>query len=73
MDIEQFTKLLGQEKATAILRTDDQDKAARAMQAAVRGGFSICEFTLTIPGAFDLIREFSKDGDIVVGAGTVLT
>jgi 2-dehydro-3-deoxyphosphogluconate aldolase/(4S)-4-hydroxy-2-oxoglutarate aldolase len=31
------------------------------------------EFTLTIPGAMDLIAEFSKRPDIVVGAGTVLT
>lgn len=73
MNIETFTQLLGREKATAILRTHDQEKAALAMQAAIRGGFSICEFTLTVPGAFELISEFSKDGDIVVGAGTVLT
>ena len=43
------------------------------MDAAVRGGFRIIEFTLTIPGAFDLISEFSKRDNVVVGAGTVLT
>lgn len=73
MNIETFTQLLGREKATAIIRSNDQEKAALAMRAAIRGGFSICEFTLTVPGAFELIEEFSKDGDIVVGAGTVLT
>lgn len=73
MNIETFTQLLGREKATAIVRTNNQEKAALAMQAAIRGGFSICEFTLTVPGAFELINEFSKDGDIVVGAGTVLS
>ena len=60
MNIEQFVKLLGQEKATAILRTDDQQKAALAMEAAIRGGFKFIEFTLTIPGAFELIQDFSN-------------
>ncbi len=72
MNIEQFVDLLGQEKASAILRTNDQQKAALAMAAAIRGGFKIIEFTLTVPGVFELIEDFSKRGDVVVGAGTVL-
>ena len=72
MNIEQFVELLGQEKASAILRTNNQQKAALAMEAAIRGGFKIIEFTLTIPGVFELIQDFSKRGDVVVGAGTVL-
>jgi len=43
------------------------------MEAAIRGGFRIVEFTLTIPGALDLVEEFSRRHDLVVGAGTVLT
>jgi len=43
------------------------------MHAAIRGGFRICEFTLTVPDAFSLIREFSQIPGIIVGAGTVLT
>ncbi len=72
MNIDQFLEQLGREKATAILRTHDQDKAALAMEAALRGGFRIIEFTLTIPGAFELIKDFSRRADITVGAGTVL-
>lgn len=72
MNIDQFIRLLGQEKATAILRTDNQEKAALAMQAAIRGGFKIVEFTLTVPGAYELIQDFSRRGDVTVGAGTVL-
>ncbi len=72
MGIPQFIELLGREKATAILRTDDQGKAALAMQAAIRGGFKIIEFTLTVPGVYELIQDFSKHDDVVVGAGTVL-
>ena len=35
--------------------------------------FGVIEFTLSIPGAMDLIREFAGRDDLVVGAGTVLT
>jgi 2-dehydro-3-deoxyphosphogluconate aldolase/(4S)-4-hydroxy-2-oxoglutarate aldolase len=31
------------------------------------------EFTLTIPGALDLVGEFARDEELLVGAGTVLT
>ncbi len=64
--------MLWQERAYAILRTSDQALAARAMDAAVRGGFRIIEFTLTVPGAFELIAQFAQREDVVVGAGTVL-
>ena len=69
-----FVQLLGQARASAILRTDDADAALKAMEAAVRGGFTICEFTLTVPGVYELIADFSKrHPDVVFGAGTVLT
>ncbi len=72
MTPEQFVARLGRERASAILRTDDEEKAARAMDAAIRGGFTIVEFTLTIPGVYDLVREFSRREGIVVGTGTVM-
>ena len=69
-----FVEYFGQAKASAILRTDSADAAIGAMEAAVRGGFRICEFTLTIPGVFDIIGEFSRRyPEVIVGAGTVLT
>jgi 2-dehydro-3-deoxyphosphogluconate aldolase/(4S)-4-hydroxy-2-oxoglutarate aldolase len=67
-----FVERFGQEKASAILRTDDADIAAQAMEAAIRGGFRIIEFTLTIPDVYDLVREFSRREDLVVGTGTVM-
>jgi len=63
---------IGRAKASAILRTNDQEKAAQAMEAAIRGGFSIIEFTLTIPGVFDLVQDFSRREGLVVGTGTVM-
>ena len=67
-----FVERFGREKASAILRTDQQDKAALAMAAAIRGGFTVVEFTLSIPGAYDLVREFSQREGLVVGTGTVM-
>lgn len=69
----EFVQILGNLKCSAILRTDRKDAAGPAMDAAIRGGFRICEFTLTIPESLDLIRDFSKRDDIIIGAGTVLT
>lgn len=73
MEIADFLSLYRAERASAILRTNDQRLAAAAMESAVRGGFRVVEFTLSIPGAIELIREFSNRPNLVVGAGTVLT
>lgn len=62
-----------QERISAIIRTNDQGIAGEAMRAAVDGGFRMIEFTLTTPGAMELIAEFSRRTDLLVGAGTVLT
>jgi len=72
MTPERFVEYAGRVKASAILRTNDQEKAAEAMQAAIRGGFKIIEFTLTIPGAVDLVKDFSNREGLVVGTGTVM-
>ncbi len=61
------------ERVSAIIRTNDQATASNAMRAAVDGGFRIVEFTLTTPGALDLISDFARTDDLLVGAGTVLT
>jgi len=70
---DDFVATLGRERASAILRTDDQERAAAAMEAALRGGFRIGEFTLTIPGAMELLQDFAARPGLVIGAGTVLT
>ena len=76
MEPQDFVELLRRERASAILRCDHQEVAARAMEAAIAGGFRIVEFTLTVPGAPELIEDFSRrfqEQGVVVGAGTVLT
>lgn len=71
--IDQIVARIRESRASAILRTDDESAAEPAMDAAVRGGFRVLEFTLTTPGAFDRIADFSRRADLLVGAGTVLT
>jgi Entner-Doudoroff aldolase len=73
MTPDAFVSRLWEQRISAILRVSDQQVAAEAMGAAVRGGFRIVEFTLTIPGAFELIADFARREDLVVGAGTVMT
>ncbi len=73
MHPDEFVTFFGARRASAILRTTIADAAKPAMEAALGGGFEVIEFTLTTPGAFDLIGEFSSRPGIVVGAGTVLT
>ncbi|MEJ7734285.1 MAG: bifunctional 4-hydroxy-2-oxoglutarate aldolase/2-dehydro-3-deoxy-phosphogluconate aldolase [Polyangiaceae bacterium] len=68
-----FTALLWRERATAILRAGEQRLAADAMEAAVRAGFRAIEFTLTTPGALELIADFARRPGLSVGAGTVLS
>jgi Entner-Doudoroff aldolase len=73
MTPDDFIDFLGRHRASAILRTTIAEAAAPAMEAAIRGGFRVIEFTLTTPGALDLVRAFAGRDDVVVGAGTVLT
>lgn len=73
MKPDDFVAHLGERKATAILRTHVEENAGPAMEAAVRGGFRVLEFTLTTPGALERIAEFSARDGLVVGAGTVMT
>ena len=73
-DPQEFADFLAAARASAILRTPHGDLAQDAMKAAIRGGFRICEFTLTIPDALDHIRAISEQfPEVVVGAGTVLS
>ena len=72
-DREHIKSELLERKISAIIRTDNQKVAEQAMQAAVAGGFRVVEFTLTTPGALNLITQFRDNDDLIVGAGTVMS
>lgn len=72
----EFIAAFRERKASAIVRTSTQEAARLAMDAAIRGGFRVCEFTLTVPGALGLVEAFCQRAEregLIVGAGTVLT
>ncbi len=60
-------------RVSAIIRAQSKQLAADAMSAAVDGGFELVEFTLTTPGALELISDFASRSNLVVGAGTVMS
>ena len=70
---EHIKSELLERKISAIIRTDNQKVAEQAMQAAVAGGFRVVEFTLTTPGALNLITQFRDNDDLIVGAGSVMS
>ena len=70
---EQVVAAILRERASAIIRTNDQEVAGEAIRAAVEGGFKLVEFTLTTPGACELVARFAADSELTVGAGTVMT
>lgn len=76
MSSQNRTRLLAQvkdRKISATIRTHDRQLAYDAVQAAVAGGFRMVEFTLTTPGAIQLISQFAKNSELLVAAGTILT
>lgn len=62
-------------RACAVLRTATSEACPKAMQAAIDGGFEICEFTLTTPDCLHHLADFRQkyDGKVMVGCGTILT
>jgi 2-dehydro-3-deoxyphosphogluconate aldolase / (4S)-4-hydroxy-2-oxoglutarate aldolase len=52
---------------------DDPGDAAPLADALVAGGLPVVELTLRTAGALDAIRSMAGRGDLLVGAGTVLT
>ena len=61
-------------RACAVLRTPTSEACPKAMQAAIDGGFEICEFTLTTPDCLDHLSDFRQkyDGKVMIGCGTIL-
>merc|ERR1712032_1324367 len=71
-DMAEVFDFIGLHKATAVLRTPTAAAAPKAMDAAIAGGFKICEFTLTTPGCLQCVEDFAQRKDIMVGCGTVM-
>lgn len=58
----------------AIVRMKEASRVVQTAEALVRGGVTVLEVTMTVPGAVELIAELAERlrGRVVLGAGTVL-
>ena len=74
-DFERVLDTFAEIRACAVLRTPTSEACPKAMQAAIDGGFKICEFTLTTPDCLHHLSNFREkyDGDVMIGCGTILT
>jgi 2-dehydro-3-deoxyphosphogluconate aldolase/(4S)-4-hydroxy-2-oxoglutarate aldolase len=58
-----------------VVRASSSAEARTAAEAVCKGGITIVEITMTVPGAVEVIRELAKHyspEELLVGAGTVL-
>jgi len=62
------------EKIIAIVRLENGEKLVKVAEALKAGGVTVIEFTLSTPGALEMITDASVrfGADILLGAGTVL-
>jgi len=61
-------------KVVAIVRLDSGEQLVSVAEALKAGGISVIEFTVSTPGAIDMIKEASSrfGNEVLMGAGTVL-
>jgi 2-dehydro-3-deoxyphosphogluconate aldolase/(4S)-4-hydroxy-2-oxoglutarate aldolase len=57
-----------------VVRAESSEMGRRAVAAILKGGISVLEITMTVPGAVRMIEELSAevDPEVIIGAGTVL-
>ncbi|MBI3963348.1 MAG: bifunctional 4-hydroxy-2-oxoglutarate aldolase/2-dehydro-3-deoxy-phosphogluconate aldolase [Deinococcus sp.] len=70
---QQLQYLLSQ-KVVAVVRLEKADSLLQAAQALSAGGVKVIEFTMTTPGALDIVATAARElgPEVLLGAGTVL-
>ena len=64
---------LGRHRIVPVVVLDDAGQAAPLASALIEGGLPVAEVTFRTAAAADAIRVIAARGDVLVGAGTVLT
>ncbi|MCY8518370.1 bifunctional 4-hydroxy-2-oxoglutarate aldolase/2-dehydro-3-deoxy-phosphogluconate aldolase [Bacillus atrophaeus] len=64
---------LQEAKLIAVIRSDDKHKAKQQIERIIEKGITAIEVTYTTPGASDIIEAFRERGDVLIGAGTVIS
>jgi 2-dehydro-3-deoxyphosphogluconate aldolase/(4S)-4-hydroxy-2-oxoglutarate aldolase len=74
MNKAQARKWLATIGIVPVVRASSANKALAAVDAVCKGGITVVEVTMTVPGAVQVIADIRKTmgSDVLVGAGTVL-
>jgi 2-dehydro-3-deoxyphosphogluconate aldolase/(4S)-4-hydroxy-2-oxoglutarate aldolase len=61
-------------KVVAVVRLDSGEQLIKVAEALKAGGITLIEFTVSTPGAIDMIKQASSlfSAEVLMGAGTVL-
>ncbi len=60
-------------RLVAVIRSKSAEEALATARAVAEAGVRFVEVTFTVPGAAEVIRTLSGEGEVLVGAGTVLS
>ena len=74
MEKEQVLQQIKEVGLLPVLRAQSSEQALQVADAIVKGGVSILEVTMTVPGAIDVIASLVRQsaGKLLIGAGSVL-
>lgn len=74
MKREQVLKGIFQAGIIPVIRTDSAATAIGCVEAILRGGISVLEITMTVPGALQVLEQLADrfGTGVLLGAGTVL-
>ena len=73
MDKNELFKKFEQMKVIPVVKIDDANDAPPLADAFVKGGLPCAEITFRTAAAADAIKKMASRGDMLVGAGTVLS
>ncbi len=68
----ELLSIIGRRRFIAEVRTESARQGLATIDALARGGISVFEISLAIPGAEELLRHYSGNPAIFVGAGGIL-
>ncbi|MAB91708.1 MAG: keto-deoxy-phosphogluconate aldolase [Planctomycetes bacterium] len=71
--MDSVTERIGELALVPVIKIDDAARATQLADALVAGGLPCAEITFRTAAAADAIRAVAKRGDLLVGAGTVVT
>ncbi|MDY6826810.1 MAG: bifunctional 4-hydroxy-2-oxoglutarate aldolase/2-dehydro-3-deoxy-phosphogluconate aldolase [Bacillota bacterium] len=74
MDKEKCRQKIEEDGLIAVIRAQNKEEALLTACAVQEGGAGILEVTMTVPGAVEVIEHLvrSVEGEVIIGAGTVL-